>query len=311
MLGFTLKKSAVFLVTLWAVVTLTFILMKNVPGDPLDSQGKMPVEIYEQLRAHYGLEKPLFEQYLSYLKQSIRFDFGPSMVYENVTVGDILRASFPASLWLGVQTLFFALFTGILLGMISNRYYGLLADKGIILMTTLALAIPSYLLAAFLQYTLAYKFGWLPVARWGSFSQSILPTLALGILPAGFIARMVRKSIRDILKEEYIKTALSKGLSWPYIFWHHCLPNALSPVVSYMGQIAASVLTGSFVVEKIFSIPGLGQWLILSVSNRDYPIIMGLTIFYSVILLTTVLIADLLHAWLDPRITFAKKARFA
>lgn len=296
------KKLAVFLLSLWIVATATFFLMHAIPGDPFSQDQALPEEILKAMQAHYGLDKPLFSQYLDYMKGLLFLDLGPSLKYQGRQVTEIIREGFPTSCYLGLEALFLSLSLGLTLGAISALKKNQWQDKALLLISTLGISIPSFLLATFLQYLLAIKLDLFPVARWGSFNQSILPALALAALPTSFIARLFRSSILEVLSLDFIQTAKSKGLSTFSILRNHVVKNAILPVVIYLGPLTASILTGGFAVEKIFGIPGLGQWFVLSIMNRDYTVIMGTTIFYSAILMTAVLIVDLLVPFLDPRI---------
>lgn len=287
--------------SLWIVATITFFLMHAIPGDPFSQEQALPEEIQKALCAHYGLDKPLFIQYLQYLKGLLFFDLGPSLKYPGRQVSAIIQEGFPVSLCLGIEALLLSIPLGIFLGGVSALKAGKWQDLVSLLVTTLCLSIPSFLLATFLQYLFAMKIPLFPVARWGSFSQSILPALSLAALPAAFIARLSRSSMLEILSQDYIQTARAKGLSEPVILFRHVLRNALLPVIAYLGPLTASILTGSFAVEKIFGIPGLGKWFVFSIRDRDYTTIMGTALFYSVLLMTSVVVFDLLLGFLDPK----------
>jgi oligopeptide transport system permease protein len=276
--------------------------MHAIPGDPFTQEKAIPEEILKAMQKHYGLDKPLIIQYFEYMQGLCHLDLGPSFKYQGRTVNEIIREGFPVSLCLGLEALFLSLFFGTLLGSLSASKQGKWQDRSTMFLAILGLSVPSFLLATFLQYLLAMKLDLFPVARWGSFQQSILPALSLSALPTAFIARLLRASMIEVLHQDYIQTAKSKGISTPRILYKHVLRNALLPVASYLGPLTASILTGSFAVEKIFGIPGLGQWFVLSITNRDYTVIMGTTLFYSVLLMICVFLVDLLYSWIDPRI---------
>lgn len=288
-------------IVLWIIVTLTFMLMKALPGDPFADEQALPEEIHSALRHHYGLDDPWPIQYWRYIKSSGRFDFGPSFRYPDRTVNDIIKQSFPISAILGFEALALALCGGILLGAIAAIRSNAWPDRLSMFLIALGVSIPSFLLATWLQYFLGLKLGILPIARWGTFEQTILPALSLAALPMAFIARLTRSSLMDVLKQDYIKNARAKGLSEGRIILSHALRNALLPVLTYLGPLTANVLVGSFIIEKIFAIPGLGQWFVNSVGNRDYTLIMGTTVFYSVILMGMIAIVDFAYVILDPR----------
>lgn len=284
------------------VVTLTFILTHSIPGDPFTEDESVSVEIIEAMYRHYGLDKPLWDQYVSYLSNILHGDLGPSFKYQGRTANQIISAGFPISLTLGLEALFLAITLGLTFGSIAALKKGQWQDQLTMLLAVFGISIPSFILATLLQYIFAMQLDWFPVARWGNFDHTVLPAIALSALPTAVIARLTRTSMVEVLQQDYILTAKAKGLSIFQIVFKHALRNALLPVVSYLGPLSANVLTGSFVIEKIFGIPGLGQWFVLSVSNRDYSLIMSLTIFYSAFLMLCVFIVDILYSWLDPRI---------
>lgn len=307
MANYILKKLGILSLSLFIVATLTFFLMHIIPGDPFSQEKAIPEEILKAMQRHYGLDKPLMVQYFDYLKNICEFNLGPSFKYEGRTVNDIITEGFPVSLCLGLEALCIAIVFGLILGTLSAWKHGLWQDKLTMSFAVLGLSIPSFLLATFLQYLLAMKLDLFPVARWGSIAQSILPAFSLAALPTAFIARLLRASMIEVLHQDYIQTARSKGLSSLSILYKHVLRNALLPVASYIGPLTASILTGSFAVEKIFGIPGLGQWFVLSITNRDYTVIMGTTLFYSTILMSSIFLIDLLYCWIDPRIQLPLK----
>lgn len=302
MTSYLLKKVSILLLSLLIVTTLTFFLMHAIPGDPFTQEQAIPEEIMQSLKRYYGLDKPLYEQYLLYLKGLLLGDLGPSFKYEGRSVNRIIAEGFPISLTLGLEALFFAIPVGIFLGTISAVYRGRWQDRASMLIAVLGISVPSFILATMLQFVFAMKFDLLPVARWGTFSQSILPAISLAVMPIAFIARMTRANLLEVLEQDYILTAKAKGLSPYRIYVRHGLRNAILPVVTYLGPLTAAIFTGSFAVEKIFGIPGLGQWFVMSISNRDYTVIMGTTLFYSFLLMLCVFIVDLLYSVIDPRI---------
>lgn len=305
---YLLKKAFLLIFSLFAVTSLTFFLMHAIPGDPFTQEKAIPEEIMKALYAHYGLDEPLFTQYLSYLKNLLHWDLGPSFKYQGRTVNEIIREGFPVSFTLGAFSLVIAIIGGITLGSIASFNHLKWQDHFMMVLAVLGISVPSFILATFLQYLLAMKLDLLPVARWGSISQSILPALSLAALPMAFIARLTRANMVEVMHQDYILTARSKGLGAFQILYRHVLRNALLPVITYLGPLTAAVLTGSFAVEKIFGIPGLGQWFVMSITNRDYTVIMGTTIFYSAILMFCVFFVDLLYCFIDPRIKIIKSA---
>jgi oligopeptide transport system permease protein len=297
-----LKKLVILSTSLLGVILLTFFLIHAIPGDPFTDEDAVPEEILKALHHHYGLDQPLMVQLGKYLGHLCQGDLGPSFKYQGRTANAIIGESFPISLTLGLEALFLAIGIGITLGSIASLRRGSWQDQLTICIAVLGISVPSFILAAFLQYIFAMQLDWLPVARWGTFAQTILPALSLGALPIAIIARLTRSSMVEVLQQDYILTARAKGLSLFQIVIKHALPNAILPVVTYLGPLAANIFTGSFVVEKIFGIPGLGQWFVISVLNRDYTIITSLAVFYSAILMISVFIVDIIYAVLDPKI---------
>lgn len=296
------SKFVYLLFTLFLVITLTFFLMKAIPGDPFMQEQAIPEEILKSLHAHYGLDQPLYIQYGKYLKGILTWNLGPSFKYEGRTINDIIRDGFPVSALLGLFALVLAIFWGILWGSIAANYRGKWQDRMAMVVAVLGMSIPSFILATLCQYLFAIKLHLLPIARWGTFSHMILPAIALSAFPTAFIARMTRASMIEVLEKEYILAARAKGLSTFIIWKNHVLKNSILPIVSYIGTLFANVITGSFVVEKIFGIPGLGSWFVSSITNRDYTIILGLTVFYSAILMATIFLVDILYYLIDPRV---------
>lgn len=304
---YVLKRIAYILVSLLLIITATFFLMQAAPGSPFASERKMTPAMEAQMEEAYGLNDPIHEQYIEYLINAITLDFGPSFKYVGQDVMDIILRSFPYSLVLGLEAIFIALGLGVLLGVFAALKHNKFGDYTAMVIAVLGISVPSFIMATILQYILAIKLDVFSVARMESFADTILPALALATTPLAFIARLMRSSMLDVLNSDYIKTAKSKGMSQRVVTYKHGLRNALLPVISYMGPLVAGILTGSFVIEKIFGIPGLGSEFVTSITNRDYTVIMGTTVFYSVILLFCVLIVDLIYGLVDPRIKLDSK----
>jgi len=302
-----LKKLMILAGSLFVVVSLTFFLTHQIPGDPFADEEAIPEEISKALHHHYGLDQPLHVQFGKYFTNLLKGDLGPSFKYHGRTANDVIGEGFPISLTLGLESLFIAIGMGVMLGSYAALKRGKWQDQGTMLLAVLGISVPSFILASILQYLFAMQLDLLPVARWGSFAQSILPSLSLAALPTAMIARLTRSSMVEVLQQDYILTAKSKGLNAFQMVFRHALRNGLLPVVTYLGPLTANVLTGSFVVEKIFGIPGLGQWFVMSVANRDYTLIMSLTIFYSAFLMVCVFIVDIVYSLLDPRIKTVAK----
>lgn len=307
MLGFILKKAFSFFVSILSAATICFWMMKAIPGDPFTNEVGIPKEVLASLHAYYGLDKPLWIQYFKYIKGILTLDLGPSLVYHGRTVNQIICDGFPHTFFLGMQTLFISLSLGIPLGVISAWKKSKWQDTSILLISTLSIAIPNFVIASLAQYMFSVKLNILPVARWESFSHTILPTFSLSLLPIAYITRLMRSSMLEVLGQDYIQTAYAKGMRSSMILWRHGLRNALLPVIAYLGPLMTYLMTGSFVIERIFAIPGLGQWLIHSITSRDYSAIIGLVVFYCFILLLSNFLVDIAYGIVDPRIR--KKAR--
>jgi ABC-type dipeptide/oligopeptide/nickel transport system permease component len=275
--------------------------MKAIPGNPFLNE-QVSEETIKTLNAYYGLDQSLWIQYIKYLKGFVTLDFGRSIVYTSRTFYDLISHGFPVSAQLGVQALCLAIPLGILLGTWAALKRERWQDNTAMVISTLGISVPNFVFASLLQYFIALQFHLLPIARWGTFAHTILPTLSLAALPTAFISRLTRSNMVEVLQQDYVRTAMAKGLPLFRIAIVHGLRNALLPVISYIGPVTAQILTGSFVIERIFAIPGLGEWLINSISSRDYPVTMGITIFYSSMLLITIFLADIAYSILDPRI---------
>lgn len=303
---YLVRKIFILAGSLFIVATMTFFLMQAAPGDPFMQEQAVPEEIMKSMYAHYGLDQPWYIQYVKYLKGLITWDLGPSFKYEGRTVNDIIREGFPVSLILGLEAITLSLFTGIILGTISAIRRSRWQDHVAMIVAVIGISVPNFIMATFLQYLFAMKLDLFPVARWGGLSHTILPALSLAALPTAFIARLTRANMVEVLEQDYVQTALSKGLSTRQVVFKHVLKNSLLPVITYIGPLSSTILTGSFIVEKIFGIPGLGGWFVTSITNRDYTVIMGVTMFYSAILMLCVFLVDLLYTLLDPRIQIGK-----
>ncbi len=307
MFRYLLKRLVYIFISLFFIITLTFFLMKAAPGGPFASERKLPPKLEEQMNEAYGLNEPIHVQYVDYLISVAKWDFGPSFKYVGQSVNDIISRSFPYSLILGLESILLALSIGILLGVIAALYHNKFPDYTAMVIAVLGISVPSFVLAAVLQYVFAYKLQVLPIAKFDSFAHTILPSIALAATPLAFIARLMRSSMLEVLNSDYIKTAKAKGLGARVTIYRHGIRNAILPVVSYLGPLVVGILTGSFVIETIFAIPGLGREFVTSVTNRDYTVIMGTTVFYAVLLLFSILIVDIIYSLIDPRIKLGQK----
>ena len=302
MAKYILKRIATSIITLWAVITITFFMLRLLPGGPFTGERNIPEAIMQNLEVKYGLDKPLFEQYGLYLKNLLQGDLGESMKYAGKEVSEIISYSFPSSAKLGVVVISIALIFGITLGIIAALKYNSWPDSLCMVLATLGVTIPSFVLATVLMYIFGVKYKLLPVTGLNSPVSYILPALALGGYSISFISRLTRSKLLETLNSDYIRTARAKGVSGFKVIVKHALRNTLIPIITYLGPLIAGILTGSFVVEKIFAIPGLGREFVNTISNRDYTVIMGVTVFYSSILIICNLLVDLLYGIIDPRI---------
>ncbi|MBS4871720.1 MAG: ABC transporter permease [Peptoniphilus sp. oral taxon 375] len=299
---FVLKRFLISLVTLWVIITITFLLMHTIPGDPFAKDGRMPETVYNNLRARYGLDRPLSEQYVIYLKNVCKLDFGESMKSKAENVNQMIARGAPVSGQLGIQAFVISIILGPALGSIAALYQNKFPDYLMMILAIIGISVPSFVLGTLFIQFIASKVSFLPIAGWGTWAHTILPSIALSFMPMASSARIMRSSMLEVLGQDYIKTAKSKGLSKFRVIMGHAVRNAILPIVSQMGTTISGLLTGSFVIEKIFGIPGLGNFFVTSIINRDYTLIMGTTIFYSAILILMLLIVDILYVVVDPRI---------
>ncbi|MDN4086427.1 ABC transporter permease [Paenibacillus polymyxa] len=305
---YILKRLFTMLITLWIIVTLTFIIMHIIPGDPFSNDSKtIPEAVLQNMRARYNLDKPLAVQYVLYLKNLLVLDMGPSIQSKTTDVNMLIARGFPPSALLGIQSIVVAIIAGISLGTLAALHHNRPLDYISMFIAIVGISIPSFILAPLLIKHVAVKWHLLPVASWGTWQHTVLPSLALAVSPLAVIARFMRTSMLEVMHEEYIRTAKAKGLSSWAVVIRHGLRNALIPVLSFIGPLFASVITGTFVVEKIFAIPGIGKYFVDSIFNRDYPVIMGTTIFYSAILVVTLFLIDISYRLVDPRIKLVSK----
>lgn len=302
MIKYILKRLCISLATIFIVITATFFLMRLMPGGPFDGEKVMLPEIKASMEAKYGLDKPLGEQYVKYLKDLIKGDLGPSMKYKGRTVQEIIGYSFPSSAKLGAVAIFVSLVLGVLLGILAALKYNKWPDSLCMVLATLGVTIPGFVIATLLMYVFGVKLRLVEITGLNSWKSYILPSVALAGYSIAFISRLTRSKLLEVLKSDYIRTAKAKGVSGSRIIFRHALRNTLIPIVTYLGPLVAGILTGSFVVEKIFAIPGLGREFVTTIGNRDYTTILGVTIFYSALLIICNLIVDIMYVFIDPRI---------
>lgn len=304
--GYVVRRIVSMIVTLFFVITLTFVMMHSIPGNPFTGEKKLPPAIEKALMEKYNLDKPLSQQYVDYVSGVAKGDFGPSMKYNGRTVNDLIGDGFPVSAELGGLAILLIVILGIPLGVVAALKQGTWVDRTMIFFAIVGVTIPSFVLATLLIYVFGTKLKWLPTSRWVSWKSRIMPTIALGVSSIAYVARLTRSSMLEVINQDYIRTARAKGLSETVVVFKHALKNALIPVVTYLGPLTAAILTGSFIIEKIFAVPGMGRMFVESISNRDYTVIMGVTIFYSLILVLFIFIVDLIYGLIDPRIKINK-----
>ena len=307
MFVYTLKRLLQGVVTVWFIATATFFAMHSVPGDPLMNDKAVSAEVRKNLEAQYGLDKPILEQYRIYIWNMVRGDFGISFAQENRRVNDIIREAFPVSAILGILAIAFASLGGILFGALTARYRNRMPDIVIMFLVILGISVPSFVFAALGQLGLVklnalFGVSVLPVAGWGTLSHMIAPSLVLGLGTMAFLTRLMRSSMLEIVGSDYVRTARAKGLPPTRVFLRHELRNAILPVVTVLGPSIAAITTGGFVVELVFSIPGLGRYFVQAVQQLDYTVIMGTTVFYGAFLVFMVIVVDLLYGLIDPRV---------
>ncbi|PMC40409.1 peptide ABC transporter permease [Bacillus sp. UMB0899] len=292
-------------ITLFLIATFTFFLMKIIPGTPFTNAGKLSETQLTIMKDKYGLDEPIPVQYATYMVNMLKGDLGVSFQFNNVGVTEILMDSIGPSATLGFQAILFGTFFGIILGVISALRQNTWVDYSATFLAVLGKSIPSFVFAGLLQYYVAVKLGWFPVAFWKGPEYTVLPTIALAMFPIATAARFVRTEMVEVLESDYITLAKAKGASWFEIAFKHALRNALIPVVTVLGPLVVSLMTGSLVIEKIFGIPGLGEQFVKSITVNDYPVIMGTTILFAVLFVVVILIVDLLYGIIDPRIRLA------
>lgn len=302
MSAYIIKRIISAVVTLFLVATLTFFLMYLVPGGPFLSEKAPSEQTLKALEEKYGLDQPVGVQYLNYMKRLIRGDLGTSLKMRGQEVNDIIKTRFPVSAKLGLTAVILAICAGIPMGSVAALNRGKWFDRLIMFLSTLGIAVPSFVVATVLMYFFGVKLHILPTFGLTSPLHYILPVIALAFYPTAYIARLMRSSMLDVLGQDYMRTARAKGLSQFKSLFKHALRNAVLPVVTYLGPMLAGILTGSFVVEKIFTIPGLGNQFVGSITDRDYPLIMGTTIFLAFLLITMNVIVDIAYKIIDPRI---------
>ena len=300
---YTAKRVLGAIPTLLILATFVFFLLRFAPVGPFEGERVFPKDVQAAIDAHYGLDLPIWRQYLKWLSSVVlHFDFGESFHYVGRSVNEMIGSSLPPSLLLGGLAMFFSVLIGVPLGVFAAWRQGTWMDSSAIFLAIAGVSLPSYLIASMLVLVFSLKLGWFPPALWEEPSSVVLPVITLGLRPLAITARLVRASVIETLAADYIRTAHAKGLSVRTVLFRHALRNSLIPVVTVLGPLAASLVTGSFLVEMVFQIPGLGKHFVSAVLNRDYPMVMGVTLIYGMILIASNLLVDIACAMLDPRI---------
>jgi oligopeptide transport system permease protein len=291
--------------TLLMLITIAFFLIRVAPGGPFDGEKALPDEIRLNLEAKYHLDEPLLQQYFRYLGQIITLDFGPSFQYKDWTVNELIALGFPVSLTIGGLAMLLAFFVGSAVGIVAAMRQNTATDYAIMGVAMIGVSIPNFVIAPFLILGLAVYLGWLPAGGWEwQLSYLVLPVITLALPVIAYIARLMRGSMIEVLHSNYIRTARAKGLPESLVVLRHALKPALLPVISFMGPATAGLITGSVVIERIYSIPGLGSYFVQGALNRDYTLVMGVVIFYGVVIVLLNFVVDLLYAWLNPKIRY-------
>jgi len=305
MLNYSIQRLLSAIPTLLILITVAFFLIRIAPGGPFDSEKALPPEIQANLEQSYRLDDPLVMQYLRYLGDIVQFDFGPSFHYRDWTVNQLIAQGAPVSFTLGGIALVLAFLLGTAIGVVAALRQNRPADYLTMSVAMIGISIPNFVIAPLLVLLFAITLGWLPAGGWdGSLQRMVLPAIALALPMVAYVARITRGSMIEVLHSSFIRTARAKGLPEREVILRHALKPALLPVISYLGPAAAGILTGSVVIERIFTIPGIGSHFVQGALNRDYTLVMGVVIFYGVLITVFNYLVDLIYAWLDPRIRY-------
>ncbi|QNQ84196.1 ABC transporter permease [Lactobacillus sp. PV037] len=302
MTKFILKRVFYMFLTLFIVATATFFLMKAMPGSPYANEAKMTLTQRHIMDEQYGLNKPVIVQYLIYLGSMFKGDFGTSFQYANQSVSSLILPRLAVSMQLGLQAMVLGVVVGAFLGAVAAIKQGTWADSGATVLAIIGRSVPNFVLAVILQYYIGLKLGWFPIAGWGSFAQTVLPTIALAVAPMAETERFVRTSMVDNMNQDYVELGRAKGFSRMEVVRKHVMRNSMIPIVTLLGPYTVALMTGSMVIENIFNIPGIGEQFVKSILTNDYPTIMGVTMVYSIGLVVVLLITDIIYGLIDPRI---------
>jgi oligopeptide transport system permease protein len=304
MLGYAIRRLASALPTLLAIVTAAFFLMRLAPGGPFDDEQTLAPEVAANLEAAYGLDQPVLVQYRNYLGGLLRGDLGPSFRYKDFDVSELIAQGLPVTASLGAAALLREVIAGVSLGMLAGQRRNRAADHVVMSAALVGIAVPNFVVAPLLAFVFGVLLGWLPVGGWesGELRYAVLPVITLALPFVAYVARLTRGSLLEVLQSPHIRTARAKGLPESRILWRHAFKPTILPVVSFLGPAAAALLTGSLVVEQVFGLPGVGRYFVQGAVNRDYTLVMGMVVFYAVLIVGLNLLVDLVYGWLDPRI---------
>lgn len=309
MARYTLQRVVTMLVVAWVVVTLTFFMMKALPGGPFTSERNVPEAIMRNIERRYNLDKPVFEQYVDYLKNVAVWDLGPSFRYQGMSVNQVIAKGFPVSATIGGISVLLSLAIGVPAGILAAMRHNGLWDRTLSGLAILTAAAPSFVIAGLLQYVFAFKLGWFPSATWGGgkLQNMVLPVLALSSFSLAWLIKLTRSSMLEVMNQDYVRTVRAKGIPELFVVFHHMLKNAMLPVIASLAPLTAGVLVGSFIVESVFALPGIGREFVLSIGNRDYTTTLGMTVFFCFLLMGFTLIGDVAMAFVDPRVRLDKE----
>jgi oligopeptide transport system permease protein len=304
MLAYTFRRLAGAIPTLLLIVTAAFFLMRVAPGGPFDEEQALPPEIAANLEAAYGLDQPMSVQYRNYLVGLVHGDLGPSFRYKDFRVSELIAQGLPVTVSIGAAALVLAVLAGVPLGMLAGRRRNQATDHMVMTAALAGIAVPNFVVAPLLALIVGVQLGWLPAGGWepGSLRHAVLPVVTLALPFIAYIARLTRGSLLEVLQSPFIRTARAKGLGERRILWRHAFKPTVLPVVSFLGPATAALLTGSLVVEQVFGLPGVGRYFVQGAVNRDYTLVMGMVVFYAVLILLLNLLVDVVYGWLDPRI---------
>ncbi|WP_067514794.1 oligopeptide ABC transporter permease OppB [Endozoicomonas ascidiicola] len=304
MFAYILKRLLTAIPTLFIIITIAFFMMRIAPGGPFDQERQLPPEIEANILKAYDLDKPVYEQYFIYISKLLQFDFGPSYKFRDFSVTELILSGLPASFQIGGLAILLATFIGIGLGTLAALYQNQKTDYAIMGVAMTGIAIPNFVAAPILSLVFGVYLAWLPVAGWGDGAARnlVLPVISLALPQIAYIARLTRGSMIEVLHSNYIRTARAKGIRERLVVVRHGIKGALLPVVSYLGPAVAAVTTGSVVIESIYDIPGVGRYFVNAALNRDYPLVMGVVIFYATLILMMNLIVDVIYSFLDPKL---------